>query len=243
MPVARSSACARTRSASPMVTSKCSPPRSTAVTDPLRTSIPQGQALFDLIRPVRTGVCRRESESREARWRRRYAARPRRRETRRRQRPRMSAALSPAGPPPTITTHVHARPPSDGPRCLGSASARPVSPDSLRGLQLSARMDVADFDFELPEELIAQEPPPERGGSRLLKLSRVPGAPRGRDIRRHSALPRRRRPARPQQHRAYSPPVCSADVTRAAERSSACSSQNGRSSSRSSHKTLRCGRR
>ncbi|MGH9238601.1 MAG: tRNA preQ1(34) S-adenosylmethionine ribosyltransferase-isomerase QueA [Vicinamibacterales bacterium] len=37
-------------------------------------------------------------------------------------------------------------------------------------------MNLADFDFELPEELIAQEPPPERGGSRLLKLSRTDGA-------------------------------------------------------------------
>jgi S-adenosylmethionine:tRNA ribosyltransferase-isomerase len=36
-------------------------------------------------------------------------------------------------------------------------------------------MNVADFDFDLPEELIAQEPPPERGGSRLLKLSRTGG--------------------------------------------------------------------
>jgi S-adenosylmethionine:tRNA ribosyltransferase-isomerase len=36
-------------------------------------------------------------------------------------------------------------------------------------------MNLADFDFELPEELIAQEPPPERGGSRLLKLSRTGG--------------------------------------------------------------------
>ena len=36
-------------------------------------------------------------------------------------------------------------------------------------------MNLADFDFELPEELIAQEPPPERGGSRLLKLSRTEG--------------------------------------------------------------------
>ena len=36
-------------------------------------------------------------------------------------------------------------------------------------------MDVADFDFELPEELIAQEPSPERGGSRLLVLSREHG--------------------------------------------------------------------
>jgi len=31
-------------------------------------------------------------------------------------------------------------------------------------------MDVSDFDFELPEELIAQNPPAERGGSRLLVL-------------------------------------------------------------------------
>jgi S-adenosylmethionine:tRNA ribosyltransferase-isomerase len=36
-------------------------------------------------------------------------------------------------------------------------------------------MNTADFDFELPEELIAQEPPPERGGSRLLKLRRTGG--------------------------------------------------------------------
>ena len=36
-------------------------------------------------------------------------------------------------------------------------------------------MDVADFDFELPEELIAQEPPAERGQSRLLVLDRATG--------------------------------------------------------------------
>jgi S-adenosylmethionine:tRNA ribosyltransferase-isomerase len=36
-------------------------------------------------------------------------------------------------------------------------------------------MNLSDFDFELPEELIAQEPPLERGGSRLLKLSRTRG--------------------------------------------------------------------
>ena len=36
-------------------------------------------------------------------------------------------------------------------------------------------MNVADFDFELPEELIAQDPPPERGGSRLLVLNRGTG--------------------------------------------------------------------
>ncbi len=36
-------------------------------------------------------------------------------------------------------------------------------------------MDVADFDFELPDELIAQEPPAERGTSRLLVLDRRSG--------------------------------------------------------------------
>ena len=36
-------------------------------------------------------------------------------------------------------------------------------------------MDVADFDFELPDELIAQEPPVERGTSRLLVLDRRSG--------------------------------------------------------------------
>jgi S-adenosylmethionine:tRNA ribosyltransferase-isomerase len=36
-------------------------------------------------------------------------------------------------------------------------------------------MNVADFDFELPEELIAQHPPAERGGSRLLVLNRGTG--------------------------------------------------------------------
>ena len=31
-------------------------------------------------------------------------------------------------------------------------------------------MNVTDFDFDLPDELIAQEPPPERGGSRLMAI-------------------------------------------------------------------------
>jgi S-adenosylmethionine:tRNA ribosyltransferase-isomerase len=35
---------------------------------------------------------------------------------------------------------------------------------------------VSDFDFELPPELIAQQPPVERGGSRMLALSRKSGA-------------------------------------------------------------------
>jgi S-adenosylmethionine:tRNA ribosyltransferase-isomerase len=36
-------------------------------------------------------------------------------------------------------------------------------------------MDVADFDFELPDELIAQEPPAVRGESRLLVAPRHSG--------------------------------------------------------------------
>lgn len=36
-------------------------------------------------------------------------------------------------------------------------------------------MNVADFDFHLPEHLIAQEPPAERGGSRLMTLDRATG--------------------------------------------------------------------
>jgi S-adenosylmethionine:tRNA ribosyltransferase-isomerase len=37
-------------------------------------------------------------------------------------------------------------------------------------------MDVRDFDFDLPSELIAQEPCGERGGSRMLALDRATGA-------------------------------------------------------------------
>ena len=34
---------------------------------------------------------------------------------------------------------------------------------------------VDDFDFDLPEELIAQEPPVERGNSRMLVMNRMTG--------------------------------------------------------------------
>ncbi|MBI3490318.1 MAG: tRNA preQ1(34) S-adenosylmethionine ribosyltransferase-isomerase QueA [Acidobacteria bacterium] len=37
-------------------------------------------------------------------------------------------------------------------------------------------MDVREFDFDLPAELIAQEPPPERTSARLLVLARASGA-------------------------------------------------------------------
>jgi S-adenosylmethionine:tRNA ribosyltransferase-isomerase len=36
-------------------------------------------------------------------------------------------------------------------------------------------VNVADFDFQLPDALIAQEPPAERGGSRLMALDRASG--------------------------------------------------------------------
>jgi len=38
-----------------------------------------------------------------------------------------------------------------------------------------APVDVSEFDFELPDQLVAQEPPPERGASRLLVLDRTTG--------------------------------------------------------------------
>ncbi len=34
---------------------------------------------------------------------------------------------------------------------------------------------VADFDYDLPEDLIAQQPPAERGTSRMLVMDRATG--------------------------------------------------------------------
>jgi S-adenosylmethionine:tRNA ribosyltransferase-isomerase len=42
---------------------------------------------------------------------------------------------------------------------------------------------VSDFDFELPEELIAQQPPAERSGARMLQLDRASGEWRDRWFR------------------------------------------------------------
>ncbi len=47
------------------------------------------------------------------------------------------------------------------------------SAESCRGAEND--VNVSDFDFHLPDDLIAQEPPPERGGSRLLILDRASG--------------------------------------------------------------------
>jgi S-adenosylmethionine:tRNA ribosyltransferase-isomerase len=41
---------------------------------------------------------------------------------------------------------------------------------------LNQALRVADFDYDLPEELIAQQPPAERGGSRMLVVDRSTGA-------------------------------------------------------------------
>jgi S-adenosylmethionine:tRNA ribosyltransferase-isomerase len=43
-------------------------------------------------------------------------------------------------------------------------------------------MDVSEFDFDLPDELIAQEPPAERGATRLLILDRHTGSIRDSDF-------------------------------------------------------------
>src|ERR1041385_5565702 len=37
-------------------------------------------------------------------------------------------------------------------------------------------MDIREFDFELPAELIAQEPAPDRAAARLLHLDRATGS-------------------------------------------------------------------
>ncbi len=49
-------------------------------------------------------------------------------------------------------------------------------------------MDVADFDYPLPQELIAQQPLAERDASRLLVLPRREGAPEHRGMRDLPAL-------------------------------------------------------
>jgi S-adenosylmethionine:tRNA ribosyltransferase-isomerase len=45
----------------------------------------------------------------------------------------------------------------------------------MTGPDTSSELRVADFDFDLPEELIAQQPPEERGQSRMLVMDRATG--------------------------------------------------------------------
>ena len=47
---------------------------------------------------------------------------------------------------------------------------------------------VADFDFELPSELIAQQPPAERGQSRMLVMDRNTGGLRDAQFSEFSSL-------------------------------------------------------
>ena len=51
-----------------------------------------------------------------------------------------------------------------------AGNARPHQPRTLLRI-----VNVSDFDFELPEELIAQHPPAERGRSRLIVFDRATG--------------------------------------------------------------------
>lgn len=46
----------------------------------------------------------------------------------------------------------------------------------MRPRHVSAPLRVSDFDFELPPDLVAQEPPSPRGSSRLMRLGRRSGA-------------------------------------------------------------------
>ena len=57
----------------------------------------------------------------------------------------------------------------------GRILENPMSEDS-RQRSKSTECRVSDFDFELPEELIAQEPPAVRGTSRMLAMDRATGA-------------------------------------------------------------------
>src|SRR5262245_63708569 len=73
------------------------------------------------------------------------------------------------------------------------SAARP--PPEPRCTLMTRDVDISEFDFELPAELVAQEPPSERGGSRLLVLSRAGGrtehdqfANLGRHLRRGDLL-------------------------------------------------------
>src|SRR5271165_1255844 len=48
--------------------------------------------------------------------------------------------------------------------------------DPAGKLEAVSGLRVADFDFDLPAELIAQQPPAERGLSRMLVMNRATGA-------------------------------------------------------------------
>ena len=67
-------------------------------------------------------------------------------------------------------------PPSNAPASAPSpTSVRPMPENSVPKGQSAEHLLVSDFDFDLPPELIAQQPPAERGMSRMLLLDRTSG--------------------------------------------------------------------
>jgi S-adenosylmethionine:tRNA ribosyltransferase-isomerase len=57
-----------------------------------------------------------------------------------------------------------------------SSRFQDTAPGDALSLSYNRSVLVSDFDFELPPELIAQQPPAERGSSRMLTLGRESGA-------------------------------------------------------------------
>ncbi len=67
-------------------------------------------------------------------------------------------------------------PPSNAPASvLSPTSVRPMPENSFPSGKTPEPLLVSDFDFDLPPELIAQQPPAVRGTSRMLLLDRVSG--------------------------------------------------------------------
>src|SRR5262249_22585927 len=82
--------------------------------------------------------------------------------------PGMRSPLGPVGPPPMITTSNMA--------AGGSARHCPAVERSRCGPVRCGDVQGAEYDFELPTELIAQDPAESRIGARLLHLGRASGA-------------------------------------------------------------------
>src|ERR1700759_1822307 len=59
---------------------------------------------------------------------------------------------------------------------MASSSIEDTAPTRACPFHTIEAVLVSDFDFELPPELIAQQPPAERGSSRMLALDRKTGA-------------------------------------------------------------------
>ncbi|HEY9126311.1 MAG TPA: S-adenosylmethionine:tRNA ribosyltransferase-isomerase, partial [Acidobacteriaceae bacterium] len=64
-------------------------------------------------------------------------------------------------------SHPHTIPADPSPAAASPSASSDANP--VAGLKVS------DFDFHLPEQLIAQQPPAERGSSRMLVVNRAVG--------------------------------------------------------------------